>query len=163
MIRRRTARRFWPTSTRCARRPRRCNRRIDLFILISTKKEEMIMTTSKFTWIIFGIFVISVWVLGSTVQAGAQTSVLKEYTTAWNSHDTEKVVSFFTDDCVYEDIGFSKTNHGKEELRAFINGFFAASPDTDFELKSSFVSGNWYCGEWVWSGTHTGNTPGLPA
>jgi steroid delta-isomerase-like uncharacterized protein len=121
------------------------------------------MTTSKSTWIIFGIFVISVWVLGSAVQAGAQTSVLNEYTAAWNSHDTEKVVSFFADDCVYEDIGFSKTSRGKEELRAFINGFFAAFPDTNFELKSSFVFGNWYCGEWVWNGTHKGDTPGLPA
>ena len=121
------------------------------------------MTTRRSTWIIFGIFVISAWVMGSAIQAGAQTSVLDEYTAAWNSHDTEKVVSFFTDDCVYEDIGFSLTKRGKEELRAFINGFFATFPDTNFELTSSFISGNWYCGEWVWSGTHKGNMPGLPA
>jgi steroid delta-isomerase-like uncharacterized protein len=120
------------------------------------------MTTRKSTWVIFGIFVISAWVLGSAIQAGAQTSFLNEYTAAWNSHDTEKVVSFFTDDCVYEDLGFFYIKSGKEELRAFINGFFAAFPDTHFEPKSSFISGNWYCAEWVWSGTHKGNMAGVP-
>ena len=121
------------------------------------------MATRKFTWIIFGIFVISAWVLGSAIQAGAQTSVLNEYTAAWNSHDTEKVVSFFTDGCVYEELGLGVIKHGKEELRAFINSFFATFPDTNFELKSSFISGNWYAAEWVWTGTHKGNMPGLPA
>jgi len=121
------------------------------------------MATRKSPWIIFGIFVISAWVLGSVIQAAAQEKFLIDYTEAWNSHDTEKTVSFFTDDCVYEELGIGVVKRGKEELRAFINGFFTAFPDTNFELTSSFISGNWYCGEWVWTGTHKGNMAGLPA
>ena len=48
--------------------------------------------TARKSMIIFGVFVISSWLLGSAVQAGA-----------WNSHDTEKTISFYTDDIVYED------------------------------------------------------------
>src|SRR5271157_2630630 len=105
--------------------------------------EEPIMATRKSIWVLFGILVTSAWVFGSAIQAGAQTSILNEYTAAWNSHDTEKVVSFFTDDCVYEELGIGVIKRGKEELKGFINGFFAAFPDTNFELMSSFVSGNW--------------------
>jgi uncharacterized protein (TIGR02246 family) len=113
----------------------------------------MIMATGKSMGIIFGILMISAWVLGSAVPVGAETSILNEYTTAWNSHDTEKVVSFFTDDGVYEELGIGVIKRGREELRAFINNFFANFPDTTFELTSSFISGNWYCAEWVWRGT----------
>jgi steroid delta-isomerase-like uncharacterized protein len=121
------------------------------------------MATRKSTWIICGIFVILAWVLGSAIQAGAQTLVTNDVVAAWNSHDTEKVVSFYTDDIVYEDLAFGQIKRGKEELRAFLNGTFAIFPDLNFELKSSFISGNWVCAEWVWSGTHKGNMPGLPA
>jgi hypothetical protein len=43
------------------------------------KKEGMIMATKKSAWIIFGIFVISAWVLGSAIQAGAETLNYKFY------------------------------------------------------------------------------------
>ena len=122
------------------------------------------MTTRKSARIIFGIFVISASVLVSAIQAGAQTTVLiKEYTATWNAHDTEKLASFFTDDCVYEEVAIGKITRGKEEFKAFINDFFAAFPDTNFELTLNFNSDNWYCAEWIWTGTHKGPMAGLPA
>ncbi len=30
--------------------------------------------------------------------------MFKDYGLAWSSHDVEKIASFFTDDCVYEDV-----------------------------------------------------------
>jgi len=38
------------------------------------------MATRKALWILFGIFVVSVWILGSPVQAGAETWNYKFYT-----------------------------------------------------------------------------------
>ena len=35
-------------------------------------------------------------------------------------------------------------NHGKGKLRNFINGTFAAFPDINIEIKSFFLSGDWY-------------------
>jgi hypothetical protein len=44
---------------------------------LKTKKEETIMATKKFMWVLFGILVISAWVLGSAIQAGAETMKCK--------------------------------------------------------------------------------------
>ena len=62
--------------------------------------------------------------------------VLEDWATAWSSHDTEKVLSIFTDDCVYEDVTFGAINHGKKELRAFADGVFAGVPDFRVELTA---------------------------
>jgi steroid delta-isomerase-like uncharacterized protein len=121
------------------------------------------MATKRIIVVLFGILVISAWVLASAIQAGAQTNSLNDYVAAWNSHDTEKIVSFYTDDIVYEDVALGQIKRGKEELRALDNYYFAAFPDVNFEVKSSFISGDWSASEWVMSGTHKGDMPGLPA
>ena len=38
------------------------------------------MATKKSMWVLFGILVISAWVLGSAIQAGAETMNYKFYT-----------------------------------------------------------------------------------
>jgi hypothetical protein len=45
-----------------------------------TNKEETTMATRKSMWVLFGILVISAWVLGSAIQAGAETIKFKVYT-----------------------------------------------------------------------------------
>jgi hypothetical protein len=45
-----------------------------------SKKEEMIMAARKSMWVLFGILVISAWVLGSAIQVGAETLNYKFYT-----------------------------------------------------------------------------------
>lgn len=81
---------------------------------------------------------------------------------AWNAHDVEKTASYYTDDCVYEDVAFGVVNRGKEMLKAFINQCFATYPDLKFELKSFLVSGQRTVFEWVMSGSHTVNLPKSP-
>src|SRR5215831_16429565 len=100
---------------------------------------------------------------GTSSAAGEVERVLDDWATAWSSHDTAKMLALFTDDCVYEDVTLGVVNHGKEELRAFADGTFAATPDFKVELTARFVAGNWAAMEWVMSGTHKGDFPGLPA
>jgi steroid delta-isomerase-like uncharacterized protein len=88
---------------------------------------------------------------------------LAQWAESWSSQNTEALLALFTDDCIYEDVTFGLVNHGKSELRAFASGFFAACPDFRIELKSQFVSGGWAAMEWVMSGTHEGDLPGMPA
>src|SRR5437867_2088521 len=85
--------------------------------------------------------------------------VLDAWATAWSSHDTEKVLALFADDCVYEDVTFGAVTHGKAELRAFVDGGLAAVPDFKVGLTSRFVAGNWGGLDWVMSGTHKGDGP----
>ena len=89
--------------------------------------------------------------------------MLDDWATAWSSHNPEKVLALFTEDCVYEDVPFGVVTRGKEQLRAFAEGAFAAVPDFRFELRTRFVAGSWAGMEWVMSGTHKGDLPGMPA
>ena len=75
--------------------------------------------------------------------------IVDDWATAWSSREPDKVLSLFTDDCVYEDVTFGVINHGKKELRAFAEGVFAGIPDFKVELTARFVAGTWGGMEWV--------------
>jgi len=87
----------------------------------------------------------------------------KDYIGAWNSHEVDKIASFFTDDCVYEDLAFGMVARGKKEINDFLKVTFVWSPDLKFELKSFFSAGGRTATEWVMTGTHAGELPGIPA
>ncbi len=90
----------------------------------------------------------------------------KDILSTWNSHDVEKIVSFFTDDCIYEDVGNEKTYHGKTELREYIKNMFLDYPDFRVEQKSWFSSSNndKVAFEDTVSGTHKhSSNPTIPA
>jgi steroid delta-isomerase-like uncharacterized protein len=80
--------------------------------------------------------------------------VLEDWATDWSSHDTEKLLALFTDDCIYEDVPLGVAKHGKAELRAFANDVFARVPDFKIELTARFAADTWASMEWVMSGTH---------
>jgi len=85
--------------------------------------------------------------------------LLNEWAAAWSSHDPGRVLAFFTDDCVYEDVPFGVVIHGKEELRAFATAAFDAVPDLTFQLTNRFAAGSLAAMEWAMSGTHKGDFP----
>lgn len=90
--------------------------------------------------------------------------MMKDYLAAWNSHDVNKILSFVTDDCVYEDMALGVVNHGKKELTAYINSMVVDIPDLKLEMKSAFGAGDWIGGEWVMTGTQAHSSHfGLPA
>ncbi len=90
--------------------------------------------------------------------------LIENWASAWSSSDSvEKLVSLFTDDCVYEDVPLLAINHGKAELEGFYKAIFGVFPDFKIELTSQSVAGNRADAEWILSGTHKGDFPGLPA
>ena len=92
------------------------------------------------------------------------TRLVEAWAEAWSSpNGLEKLFSLFTDDCVYEDLGTETFAHGKQELKAFFDTVFRAIPDFKTELTSQFIAGNWAGAECIWSGTQTGDFPGIPA
>ena len=90
-------------------------------------------------------------------------AVFADYLAAWSSHDAEKVASFFTDDCVFEDMAFGIVMHGKNEVQEFVATTLAAYPDFAMKLTFGFGKGHCFASEWVMTGTHTGNMTGAPA
>ena len=90
--------------------------------------------------------------------------LIEDWALAWSSPNTpEKLVSLFTDDCVYEDLPLGVVAHGKTELEQFYHLTRSGFPDFKIELTSHFVAGNRAGAEWVMTGTHKGDLPGLPA
>ena len=91
--------------------------------------------------------------------------VLEQWALAWSSSDVERLVSLFADSVDYEDVTFGAVNHGKNALRDFATGLFAACADLKFELKSRFAAADGKSGamEWIIRGRQTSDLHGLPA
>ena len=85
---------------------------------------------------------------------------------AWASTDSdgpERVLAHFADDCVFEDVTLGATAHGKEEFRSLLEGAFEAVPDIEYEVTNRLITERGAAIEWVMSGTHKGDFPGMPA
>jgi steroid delta-isomerase-like uncharacterized protein len=80
------------------------------------------------------------------------TRMLEDYFIAWNSQDVEKILSFYTDDCLYEDVALKRIVRGKAELRALLESVFTDIAGLKMDIKSVFSSGNWVASEWTMSG-----------
>jgi steroid delta-isomerase-like uncharacterized protein len=91
--------------------------------------------------------------------------VLEQWALAWSSSDVEMLLSLFADNVDYEDVTFGAVNHGKNALRDFATGLFAAFADLKFELKSRFAAADGKSGamEWIMRGRQTSDLPGLSA
>jgi steroid delta-isomerase-like uncharacterized protein len=89
-------------------------------------------------------------------------SLIDEWAAAWSSHDMERVLALFTDDCVYDDVALGLVNHGQEELRTFGQRFLVFSPDLRLELTAQSRSGLVAHAEWVFSGTQRAEFMGRP-
>src|SRR5260370_29979162 len=92
--------------------------------------------------------------------------MLDEWAIAWSSSESSdpgRVLTLFADDCVFEDVTFGVVARGKEQLRSFANGAFAAVPDFQYGFINRFARSQWAAIEWVMSGTHKGDFPRMPA
>jgi len=82
--------------------------------------------------------------------------MLRDWNEAWNAHDVDRILSYFTDDMVFEDLGGARVIRGKAKMRTWINETLSAFPDFRTDLKSLFVKGKWAGSEWVASGSLRG-------
>jgi len=75
----------------------------------------------------------------------------------WNRHDVDRLMSFMTDDCVFETASGPDTcgtrHAGRDRVRAAFAGVFAAFPDVAFREVSHVLAGDRGLSEWVFTGT----------
>jgi steroid delta-isomerase-like uncharacterized protein len=86
--------------------------------------------------------------------------MLRQENAAWNSHDVDRIATFYTDDCIKEDVAVGVHTGGKEAMKAVNRGAFAAVPDMKIELTLIISSGDAAATEWTMSGTYAGGRPG---
>ena len=91
------------------------------------------------------------------VTAAVTTDVLQAFADAWNRHDVEALMSFMTEDCVFEASGGSEicgTRYaGREAVRAGFAEVFATFPDARWGGARHFVHGDRGVSEWTFTGT----------
>lgn len=87
---------------------------------------------------------------------------LDRFAEAWNQHDVTALMSFMTDDCVFEasagpDVCGTRYE-GYEQVRKGFSDVFAAFPDARWAGARHFVCGNRGASEWTFSGTRRDGT-----
>ena len=81
----------------------------------------------------------------------------------WNQGKVERLGEFYAEDVVRHVPERPAPIVGLAANQAYIRDLRAAFPDTRVEIVRTFGEGDWVAFHWVWTGTHTGDLPGLPA
>jgi ketosteroid isomerase-like protein len=75
----------------------------------------------------------------------------------WNKHDLDVLMTFMSDDCVFETAGgahaYGTRYAGHERVREGFQGVFARFPDAQFRDTRHFVAGDRGVSEWTFTGT----------
>jgi ketosteroid isomerase-like protein len=76
---------------------------------------------------------------------------------AFNRHDVDGVMSFFSPDCVFDGVAgpdvFGKRFDTTKDIAAAFAGVFASFKDARWDVYGSFIAGDRAVSEWKFSGT----------
>jgi steroid delta-isomerase-like uncharacterized protein len=94
--------------------------------------------------------------------AEVTTEVLQAFADAWNLHDVDALMSFMTEDCVFEasagpDVRGTRYE-GREAVRAGFAEVWATYPDAHWGNARHFVRGDRGVSEWTFTGTRADGT-----
>ena len=84
-------------------------------------------------------------------------ATLERLLAAFNAHDIDEVMSFFTDDCKLEmprgADPWGRRFEGREQVRDGLASRFAGIPDVHYGEDRHWVAGDRGCSEWLLTGT----------
>ena len=81
---------------------------------------------------------------------------------AWNSHDIEKVLSFYSPEYIGDDVGQASQLCGHEDLRTMLEKYWKAFPDLRFTITNTVIQDSRMAIAWVADGTHQGPIMNIP-
>jgi steroid delta-isomerase-like uncharacterized protein len=92
-------------------------------------------------------------------------AVVRSFIESWNNHDINKMISLFSEKCVYEVIPDGGKFLSKQEIAAYASSTFSGIPDTKMILVNVVTNDSTGVAEWIWKGTNTVGWPdlGIPA
>lgn len=98
----------------------------------------------------------------STVLESVTITGLQAFADAWNAHDADAIMSFMTDDCVFEasagpDVCGTRSQ-GRAQVRAAFAEVWATFPDAHWGDATHFVCGDRGVSEWIFTGTRRDGT-----
>jgi steroid delta-isomerase-like uncharacterized protein len=88
--------------------------------------------------------------------------LVREYVSAWNSHDVDRLTSLFAEDGSYGEFGLGRIMLGREEIRRYLIATFGALPDlTVTPTGEPLSSGDHVYWRWLMTATHQGEFAGV--
>lgn len=90
-------------------------------------------------------------------------TVVLDWTDAINRRDPDAAAAFYAPDADFTDAGTGQRAQGRDAIRDAFKAFLAMSTDLTIEKTNILSDGTWFATEWVMTGAHTGDIPGLPA
>jgi ketosteroid isomerase-like protein len=94
---------------------------------------------------------------GIAVENQVSVETLKAIADAFNAHDLDAIMSFFTEDCSFDmprgPEPWGKRFVGKPEVREGLASRFRGLPDVHYSADRHFVSGDRGASEWLLTGT----------
>jgi len=98
----------------------------------------------------------------STVIPEVSADVLQRFADAWNRHDADALMSFMTEDCVFETSAgpdVCGTRHaGRDAVRSAFAEVWTTFPDAHWGGARHFVIGDRGVSEWTFTGTRADGT-----
>jgi steroid delta-isomerase-like uncharacterized protein len=82
---------------------------------------------------------------------------------AWDSHNIENILSYYSPDYEGSDVGRSEPVKGHQGLRAMLENYWKAFPDLRFAVTNTVVQGCQVVSVWRAGGTHQGPIMNIPA
>ena len=82
---------------------------------------------------------------------------------ALSSHDLEQIRPYLLPVSRYEDVPTGTVSEGVDAVLDFFRGAWSAIPDMRMEPTRALETANGVAAEWLATGTHLGDFPGLPA
>lgn len=90
-------------------------------------------------------------------------TALTTWTAALNAHDAEAAAACFAEDAVFDAHGSGQHAEGRDAVREMTLGLLHMYSELRIEKTLLLSDGDRYAAEWVMTGVHTGDVPGLPA
>jgi steroid delta-isomerase-like uncharacterized protein len=85
------------------------------------------------------------------------TAMLEAFSAAWNAHDVDALMSFMSDDCVFQTAAGPEACGtrvvGTEAVRKAFSAAWQAVPDAQWENGVHFVHGDFGTSQWTFTGT----------
>jgi steroid delta-isomerase-like uncharacterized protein len=94
-------------------------------------------------------------------QVAVGEKLIRGFADFWTSKDLNQLDALYTHDAVYEDVPDGTAYEGLEAIKKSLSEDITYAPDVRVEVVSILVSEDRGALEWVWSGTQTGDIPGL--
>jgi ketosteroid isomerase-like protein len=92
-------------------------------------------------------------------QMAITAETLKQVLEAFNRHDLDAIMEYFSDDCSFDfprgPEAFGQRFVGKEQVREALAGRFRGIPDVHYGDDRHWVAGNMGVSEWTLTGTTT--------